>query len=192
LAFAPAHRPIGDGAELRLASAWRVFTKYALVLAEIDSENGVVQLQPSGVGGRRLPVSPKPRAAWILSAAGGHPIYPDFQRDGFYLENAVMRASLWPTFQIALADVRYGIQPGQLVKLDFTFADEGADKTGTETERMWATVKERYGDHWIGILDNDPRCHNAIACGREFHFHPDHVVMLWQDAAPGTSERVGE
>jgi hypothetical protein len=98
-----------------------------------------------------------------------------------------MRASLWPTFHIAPADVRYGIQPGQSVKLDFTFAAEDEPKTGAETERMWATVKEKCGDHWIGILDNDPRYHTAIACGTEFHFHPDHVVTLWQDAEPGAA-----
>jgi len=108
-------------------------------------------------------------------------VYPAFDRDGFYLENAVMRAALWPTLQIASAAERYDLKEGQSVKMDFTFAEESTPKDGTETERMWVQVKERFEDHWIGVLDNDPAFHAAIESGHEFHFHPDHVVELWCD-----------
>ena len=62
-------------------------------------------------------------------------VYPDYDRDGFYLEHAVMRSRLWPdTFRIADAEVRYALTAGQLVNMDFTFAPESAEKDGTETE----------------------------------------------------------
>ncbi len=106
-------------------------------------------------------------------------VYPDYDRDGFYLEHAVMRSRLWPdTFHIPDAQVRYSIKPGQLVKMDFTFAPEGAEKDGSETERMWVIVKERCDDHWVGILDDDPRFHDTIASNYVFHFHPDHLVAV--------------
>jgi uncharacterized protein YegJ (DUF2314 family) len=111
-------------------------------------------------------------------------VYPDYDRDGFYLENAVMRSRLWPeSFSIPEAEVRNSLTPGQLVKMDFTFALESAEKDGSETERMWVIVKESCSDHWIGILDNDPRFHDRIASGYELHFHPDHVVAVWQSDA---------
>jgi cell wall assembly regulator SMI1 len=67
---------------LRLAGAGRVFAENTLVLTEIDGENVIFQVQPSGVGGRRLLLSPKPGAAWILSAARRAPmsIANDWQR----------------------------------------------------------------------------------------------------------------
>jgi hypothetical protein len=108
-------------------------------------------------------------------------VYPDYNRDGFYLEHAMMRSQLWPdTFRIPEADVRYSLRPGQVVKMDFTFVPEGAEKGGSKTERMWVVIKEKCGDHWIGILDNTPRFHQTIFGGHEFHLHPDHVVAIWQ------------
>ena len=110
-------------------------------------------------------------------------VYPDFERDGFYLENAVMRAKLWPQdFVIPSEDERHRVHARQTVKMDFTFALESQPKEGDETERMWVVVKERVDDHWIGVLDNDPRFHDAIESGHEFHFHPDHIVAIWRDS----------
>ena len=110
-------------------------------------------------------------------------VYPDFERDGFYLENAAMRAKLWPrAFVIPPDDERKSVRPGQTVKIDFTFAPESEPKEGNESERMWVAVKERVDDHWIGVLDNDPRFHDTIKSGHEFHFHPDHIVVIWRDS----------
>ena len=79
-------------------------------------------------------------------------------------------------------DERTGVHAGQTVKIDFTFAPESESKEGNETERMWVVVKERVDDHWIGVLDNDPRFHDTINSGHEFHFHPHHIVAIWRDS----------
>jgi Uncharacterized protein conserved in bacteria (DUF2314) len=106
--------------------------------------------------------------------------YPDFHRDGFFLHNGVELAKLFPaTYEIPSTELRYGLKEGALVKLAFRFEAPGAVEKDYDTERMWVTVRERFGDHWIGELDNDPRFNSAVSAGHRFHFHPDHVIDIW-------------
>jgi hypothetical protein len=110
-------------------------------------------------------------------------IYPDFERDGYFLEHAVMLSQIFPaTFEILPKNERFGIHEGDIVKLGLCFAKEDAERKDFDTERIWVVAKRRFEDHWIGVLDNDPRYHQVIKAGHELHFHADHIFSIWRDA----------
>jgi hypothetical protein len=108
-------------------------------------------------------------------------VYPDFDRDGYFLQHAVILSQLFPgSFAVPPPEERFGIREGSIVKLSFCFAKEEEEKSDYDTERMWVVVKSRLEDHWIGVLDNDPQFHHSIKSGHEFHFHSDHIFALWK------------
>jgi uncharacterized protein YegJ (DUF2314 family) len=111
-------------------------------------------------------------------------VYPDFERDGFFLDNGVMLAQMFPdTYRIPSPERRYALREGDTVKLSFRFAGPDQPERDYDTERMWVVARQQSDDHWIGQLDNDPRFHTVIRSGHELHFHPDHVIEIWQDPA---------
>jgi hypothetical protein len=109
-------------------------------------------------------------------------VFPDFERDGFFLHNAVKLAELYPsTYLIPSSERRHALRVGDIVKLSFRFRSPHAPDDMYDTERMWVIVRERMGDHWVGVLDNDPKYNAKIASGHPVHFHPDHVIDIWED-----------
>lgn len=107
-------------------------------------------------------------------------VYPDYERDGYFLHNAVQLARLYPeSFFIPSSEARYGINVGAIVKLIFRFAHPEDDVEDYDTERMWVIARERHGDHWLGELNNEPHFNpGVIEAGHVFHFHPDHIVAI--------------
>ena len=108
-------------------------------------------------------------------------VYPDHERDGYFLHNAVKLSELYPeSFLVPSKDERYGIQEGAVVKLSFRFSHPESPEEEYDTERMWVIARERSEDHWIGELDNHPHFNPGIIdAGHLFHFHPDHIVAIW-------------
>lgn len=108
-------------------------------------------------------------------------VFPDFMRDGFFLDNAVKLAEIYPsTYLISSPERRNSLRQGDIVKLSFRFGEPSGPGEDYDTERMWVVVVERVGDHWIGELDNDPKYSSKISSGHRLHFHPDHVIDIWQ------------
>ena len=108
--------------------------------------------------------------------------FPSFERDGFFLHNAVELARLYPsTYLIPATELRNSLREGDIVKLSFRFRHPSSEDEMYDTERMWVIVREWTGSHWIGELDNDPKYNPTIVSGRRVNFHPDHVIDIWQD-----------
>jgi hypothetical protein len=78
------------------------------------------------------------------------------------------------TFEIPPLMTRHDLKPGQFVKLMFTIKTA----TITQTERMWVVVSRREGDHYVGVLDNDPVTTTALRHGMDVRFEPRHVVQI--------------
>ena len=106
--------------------------------------------------------------------------YPDYDRDKFYLHNALKLSELHPnSFHIPSPESRCGIEAGAVVKLSFCFADPEGSGWDYDTERMWVIATERFDDHWIGELNNHPYYNpGVIEAGALFHFHPDHIIAI--------------
>lgn len=82
------------------------------------------------------------------------------------------------TFAIPPEEERRSINEGDFVKLMFSFIREGDEAKDYDGERMWVIAKEDAGEHWIGVLDNDPQFHEDIVSGHELCFHPDHILAI--------------
>ena len=81
---------------------------------------------------------------------------PDFDQDGWCLEDGEALHSEAPeTFWLPHVERREALQPGDLAKLIFRIAVDN-DEEPVAVERMWVLVRERVGEHYLGILDNDP------------------------------------
>jgi hypothetical protein len=118
----------------------------------------------------------KPGDPWSRSL--NHP-YPTFAKHGYYLDNAVELSKIFPdTFATPPEDERLSINEGDFVKLMFSFIREGHEAKDYDCERMWVIAKENAGEHWVGVLDNDPQFHEGIASGHELFFHPDHILAI--------------
>ncbi|HYZ48567.1 MAG TPA: hypothetical protein VE567_06705, partial [Sphingomonas sp.] len=60
-------------------------------------------------------------------------------------------------------------------------------------ERMWVIVRERVGDQYLGILDNDPYAiseNDELWSGIELPFSPRHVVNIERAGAAEVSQPV--
>lgn len=116
---------------------------------------------------------------------------PDFERDGWCLEDGEERQREAPdTFWLPELKDRQSLQPGDLVKLIFRIAVDN-DEEPVAVERMWVIVRERVGDRYLGILDNDPRAigeNEELWSGVELPFSPRHVIDVRRDPTEG-SER---
>lgn len=109
-----------------------------------------------------------------------HP-YPVFASDGFYLEDATAYERHYPDiYRIPPQQVRENLKVGDVTKLIFRFAEEGAPRKDNDAERMWVEVSEVDEDNgrYRGSLANDPEIHSAIAYGHEFWFHPLHIFAV--------------
>jgi hypothetical protein len=105
---------------------------------------------------------------------------PDFQRDGWCLEDGEERHRKAPaTFLIPDLALRQRLQPGDVAKLIFRIAVEG-DAYGA-TERMWVVVRERMPDGYVGMLENEPHSisrNDRFWRGTELPFEYCHIIAV--------------
>jgi uncharacterized protein YegJ (DUF2314 family) len=94
----------------------------------------------------------------------------------YSLDDAEAVAAEFPeTFSIPSRHERERIDSGGLAKLIFRI--EIADECFVE--RMWVAVTEKRKDGgFVGILDNDPYCTEAIKSGMEVVFSPEHIIQI--------------
>jgi hypothetical protein len=107
---------------------------------------------------------------------------PDFQRDGWCLEDGEeLQREAPDTFWLPKLGYRQSLQPGDLVKLIFRISvDDGEEPVAVE--RMWVIVRERVGDQYLGILDNNPYAiseNEELWSGVELPFSPRHVIDIY-------------
>jgi uncharacterized protein YegJ (DUF2314 family) len=78
------------------------------------------------------------------------------------------------TFYIPSRKERESLKEGDIVKLMFTFQEEGT------TERMWVQVVSKDGNQYKGLLDNDPATTQSIKAGDEVIFSPEHIIQIYE------------
>jgi hypothetical protein len=107
-----------------------------------------------------------------------HP-FPNFDEDGYYLEDVVEFAEQRDDLNPPSKRKREKCKVGDSVKLLFRFAAEDAPRKDNETERMWVTITDVDKDNatYTGVIDNEP-VHSAAAIGDELQFHPLHVAEI--------------
>jgi hypothetical protein len=95
----------------------------------------------------------------------------------YILESGEELNRLYPdSFHLPPRDRRYGLEPGELVKLIFRIET----RAGEEVERMWVQVKGRGAKGYVGSLDNDPFCETSLKSGAEILFGPEHVIDIYE------------
>jgi hypothetical protein len=103
---------------------------------------------------------------------------PDFQRDGWYLDDGEERHREAPaTFWIPDLELRQILEPGDFAKLIFQIAvgDE------TEVEQMWVIVRERVPGGYVGMLNNEPSTiteNEVFWLGAELPFEYRHIIAV--------------
>ncbi len=118
---------------------------------------------------------------------------PDFDTDGWCLEDGEQLHREAPDkFWLPELKDRQSLEPGDLVKLIFRISVDNEDEP-VAVERMWVIVRERVGDHYLGILDNDPYAidqNEELWSGVELPFSPRHVIDIDRADAAAASEPV--
>jgi hypothetical protein len=109
---------------------------------------------------------------------------PDFDSDGWCLDDGEEINRHAPdTFWIPPLEEREALKPGDLVKLIFRISVDNEEEP-VAVERMWVLVREKIGDRYFGILDNDPYSieeNDELWNGVELPFSARHVI----DIQPG-------
>jgi len=118
---------------------------------------------------------------------------PDIQIDGWCLEDGEERHRASPeTFPIPELSLRQALQRGDLAKLIFRIAVEGADSPEA-VERMWVIVSQRTTTGYVGILDNEPSEiseNDTFWRGSELPFEPRHIIAVGH--ADDASRRIAQ
>ena len=106
---------------------------------------------------------------------------PDFEQDGWCLDDGEEYHRDAPdTFWLPQVEDRQSLKPGELVKLIFRIS-VGDKEEPVAVERMWVIVRERVGDQYLGVLDNDPYAiseNEELWSGVELPFSPRHVIDI--------------
>lgn len=106
---------------------------------------------------------------------------PDFEHDGWCLEDGEeLHREAPETFWLPELKDRQSLQPGDLVKLIFRISVDNEEEP-VAVERMWVIMRERVGEHYLGILDNDPYAieeNEEFWSGIELPFAPRHVIDI--------------
>jgi hypothetical protein len=115
---------------------------------------------------------------------------PDLERDGWCLEDGEQLHGEAPdSFWLPGLCDRQSLQPGDLVKLIFRISVDDEEEP-LAVERMWVIVREKVGDQYLGILDNNPYAiseNEELWSGVELPFSPRHVIDIYpRDAAEGS------
>lgn len=109
-----------------------------------------------------------------------HP-FPTYDREGYYLEDAVWLSGYLLDVRPPAAEVRDNLRPGQYAKLVFRFAAEDSARADDECERMSVCVTTAGDDGlYVGEIHNDPH-HDAATYGDAISFHPLHVAAVLDD-----------
>jgi hypothetical protein len=113
---------------------------------------------------------------------------PDFELDGWCLEDGENLHRAAPkTFWIPELERRQSLEPGDFAKLVFQISLD-SDEEPVAVERMWVLVRQRVGNDYFGLLDNDPFCleeNDVLWSGVELPFSSRHVIDI--DPADETS-----
>ena len=106
---------------------------------------------------------------------------PDFETDGWCLEDGEARHHEAPeTFWLPDLAQRESLRPGDLAKLIFRIAVD-SDEEPEAVERMWVVVRGRVGEHFFGVLDNNPSSikeNTELWSGIEVPFESRHVIDI--------------
>ncbi len=106
---------------------------------------------------------------------------PDFEIDGWCLEDGEARhREATETFWLPDVQRREALQPGDLAKLVFRISVKNGDEPFA-VERMWVLVRERIGQHYLGVLDNAPYAiekNDEFCSGTELPFSAGHVIDI--------------
>jgi hypothetical protein len=106
---------------------------------------------------------------------------PNFDQDGWCLEDGEeLQREAPETFWLPELKDRQSLHPGDLVKLIFRISVDNEDEP-VAVERMWVIVRERVGEQYLGILDNDPYAieeNEELWSGVELPFSPRHVIDI--------------
>lgn len=84
------------------------------------------------------------------------------------------------TFWLPDQAQRQSLQPGDLAKLIFRISVESDDEPEA-VERMWVLVRERIGNRYLGVLDNNPSSisqNGEFWSGIELPFEARHVIDI--------------
>ncbi|WP_198991051.1 hypothetical protein [Hymenobacter sp. BT559] len=87
------------------------------------------------------------------------------------------------SFWIPALEARQAIKRGQAARLIFDIEVDDERTIDVVGERMWVIVKEKIGDTYIGILDNQPACLDFeddfyLRLGAEVPFLAEHVIDI--------------
>ena len=106
---------------------------------------------------------------------------PNLEQDGWCLDDGEEYHREAPdTFWLPELKDRQSLQPGDLVKLIFRISVQN-DEAEVAIERMWVLVRGRAGEHYFGILDNDPFAieeNDELWSGIELPFAARHVIDI--------------
>jgi hypothetical protein len=109
---------------------------------------------------------------------------PSIETDYWELRSAEKsHAKYGEKFWIPSLEQRQSIERGQAARLIFDIKTNNEGKLEIAGERMWVIVKEKIGDTYIGILDNQPTCSNFeddvyLCLGAEVPFLAEHVIDI--------------
>ena len=106
---------------------------------------------------------------------------PDFDVDGWCLEDGeALHREAPETFWLPEPERRDALQTGDLAKLVFRISVDNEEEP-VAVERMWVLVRGRVGDHYFGVLDNDPYAieeNDELWSGVELPFAARHVIDI--------------
>ena len=106
---------------------------------------------------------------------------PDFDVDGWCLDDGeALHREAPETFWLPDLERRDALQSGDLAKLVFRIAVDN-DEEPVAVERMWVLVRDRVGDQYFGVLDNDPYAieeNDEFWSGVELPFAARHVIDI--------------
>ena len=97
------------------------------------------------------------------------------------------------TFLIPDLKDRESLQPSDLAKLIFRISIDNAEEP-VAVERMWVVVRERVGNEYLGILDNDPTAideNDELWSGIELPFSARHIIKI-DTSSDATMEIAGQ
>ena len=82
-------------------------------------------------------------------------------------------------FFIPSLQSRQALQPDDKVKLILRIRTiDNNDQEEDHDEGMWAIVRERMEDYYVGVLENSPECTDEIKPGMVLHFEARHITQI--------------
>jgi hypothetical protein len=109
---------------------------------------------------------------------------PTIETDYWELRSAeASHAKYGDEFWIPPLEVRQTVKRGQAARLIFDIEVYNEGELEVVGERMWVIVKEKIGDTYIGVLDNQPACSDFeddvyLCLGAEVPFMAEHIIDI--------------